>query len=47
MQNLIVILILLAVLYWYFNVRGKTRCIPIISEKENINYIKENSTGKK
>ena len=36
------ILVLLVILYWYFNIRGKTRCITILQECTDIDCIKSN-----
>jgi len=41
MKEMIMVIILLGVLHWYFNIRGKTRCIPITPECDGVNCIKQ------
>lgn len=42
MKKILVILVILCVLHWYFNIRGKTRCITIVPECSDIDCIKSN-----
>ena len=42
MKDYLIILIILCMLYWYFNIRGKTKCITIVPECNSIDCIKEN-----
>lgn len=42
MKDFIVILVILSVIHWYFNIRGKTRCITVVPECNGIDCIKAN-----
>lgn len=42
MKNFLVILVILCVLYWYFNIRGKTRCITVVPECNDIECVRPN-----
>jgi len=42
MKDFLVIIVILYILHWYFNIRGKTRCITIVPECNDIDCIKSN-----
>lgn len=44
MKDILVIIILLLGIYWYFNIRGKSRCITIVPECSDIQCIKSNKS---
>ncbi len=44
MKDILIILVLLAVIYWYFNIRGKSKCITIIPEYSGIDYVESNKS---
>ncbi len=44
MKDILIILVLLAVIYWYFNIRGKSKCITIVPEYNNIDYVESNKS---
>ena len=45
MKEFIVILIILFIIHWYFNIRGKYRCITIIPECDGVDCIKSNKVS--
>ena len=44
MKDILVIIVLLFVIHWYFNIRGKSRCITIVPECTNIDCVKSNKS---
>ncbi len=44
MKDILIILVLLAVIYWYFNIRGKSKCITIVPEYTEIDYVESNKS---
>lgn len=44
MKDILIILVLLAVIYWYFNIRGKSKCITVVPEYSDIDYVESNKS---
>ncbi len=42
MKDFLFVILLLGIFYWYFNIRGKTKCVMIIKECDGIDYVEEN-----
>lgn len=42
MKDFLILLLILAILYWYFNIRGKSKCLIIVPECDGIDCVKEN-----
>jgi hypothetical protein len=41
MKDFLIQIVLLVILYWYFNIRGKTKCVTIVPEFNNVDYIEQ------
>jgi len=44
MKDFLMIFVLLVVIYWYFNIRGKSKCITIVPEYTDIDYVESNKS---
>ncbi len=44
MKDILIIFVLLVLIYWYFNVRGKSKCITVVSEYSDIDYVESNKS---
>jgi len=44
MKDFLVIIFLLIAIYWYFNVRGKSRCVTIVPECTDVDCVKSNKS---
>ncbi len=42
MKDFLFVILLLGIFYWYFNIRGKTKCVMIIKECDGVDYVEEN-----
>ncbi len=42
MKDFLIVILILLVFHWYFNIRGKTKCITVVPECNDIDCIKSN-----
>ena len=41
MKDIVIVLIILGICHWYFNIRNKLRCITLVPECNDVDCIKQ------